>query len=74
VDGILAPGYSQCFKKISMSFDGSIILRTTDGYVLALSRDFKEEKSIRPSPAKRAKSKPTQGCSVDWCGDEKGGI
>lgn len=65
------------FIGINMSFDGRILLATGDGYLLALSRDFKDLKSVRLRYAAEELQRQPQG--VAWIRngfavDEKGGI
>lgn len=62
---------------MNMTYDGHIILATTDGYVIALSRDLKSYQSVRlPGAATEIQKLPKgvlwirNGFSVD----EKGGI
>jgi hypothetical protein len=65
------------FMGMNMTFDGRIVLATTDGYLVALSRDFKDVQAIRLRGAVEEAPKQPQG--VFWvrngfCIDEKGGI
>ncbi len=60
-----------------MTFDGRIILATTEGYILAISRDFKDVQSVRLPKAEKEISNLPKG--VWWvrngfCIDEEGGI
>ncbi|TDF83832.1 hypothetical protein [Pseudomonas sp. H9] len=65
------------FMGMNMTYDGRIILATTDGYLVALSRDFKDVQSIRLPGA--TEEIPKQPKGVFWVRngfaiDEKGGI
>ena len=65
------------FIGMNMTFDGRIVLATTQGYIIALSRDFKDVKSVRLPNAKAELAKQPKG--VQWIRnsfavDEKGGI
>ncbi len=65
------------FQGMNMTFDGRIILATSDGYVLALSRDLRELDSLRLRFAEQEIPKLPKG--VSWvrngfCIDEQGGI
>jgi hypothetical protein len=65
------------FIGINMTFDGRIILATTDGYILSISRDFKDVKSVRLPEAEAELPKQAKG--VPWIRngfavDEKNGI
>jgi hypothetical protein len=62
---------------MNMTYDGRIILATTDGYVISLSRDLKSHTSVRLPGAEAEIPKLPKG--VLWvrngfCVDEKGGI
>jgi hypothetical protein len=65
------------FMGMNMTFDGRILLATTDGFVLALSCDFSDVKSVRlPHATEEISSLPK---SVSWVRngfavDEKGGV
>ncbi|MGB6663183.1 MAG: hypothetical protein WBE48_01590 [Xanthobacteraceae bacterium] len=65
------------FIGMNMTFDGHIVLATSDGYVVALSRDFSDVQTIR-LPGAEAEI-PRQPKGVAWLRnsfavDEKGGI
>jgi hypothetical protein len=65
------------FMGMNMTHDGRIILATTDGFVLALSRDFSDVKSVRLPHA--TEEIPNLPKGVLWVRngfavDEKGGI
>ncbi|MFC4343308.1 hypothetical protein [Cupriavidus numazuensis] len=65
------------FIGMNMTFDGRIILATSDGYVVSLSRDLKDAQSIRLPGAD--KEVPAQPKGVGWIRnsfaiDEHGGI
>jgi hypothetical protein len=65
------------FMGMNMTFDGRLLLATTDGFVLALSRDFSDVKSVRlPHATDEIPSLPK---GVIWVRngfavDEKGGV
>ncbi|MFV8051600.1 hypothetical protein [Mycobacterium sp. 48b] len=65
------------FMGMNMTYDGRIVLATTDGYVLALSRDFTDVQSVRLPFAQSEIPDLPEG--VSWirngfCIDEHGGI
>jgi hypothetical protein len=65
------------FIGMNMTFDGRIILATTDGFLVALSRDFSDMKSVRLRHA--AEEIPNLPRGVGWvrngfATDENGGI
>jgi hypothetical protein len=65
------------FMGMNMTFDGRILLATTDGFMVALSRDFADVKSVRlPHATEEIPSLPN---GVRWVRngfavDDKGGI
>jgi hypothetical protein len=65
------------FMGMNMTYDGRIVLATTDGFVLTLARDFSEVKSVRLPHA--VEEVPNVPAGVLWVRngfsvDEKGGI
>lgn len=65
------------FIGMNMTFDGRIVLATSDGYVIALSRDFSDVKTIRLPGAEQEVPKQPKG--LGWLRnsfaiDENGGI
>jgi hypothetical protein len=65
------------FIGMNMTYDGRILLATTEGYVVALSRDFSEVKSVRlPHAAEEVPNVPEGVLWVrnGFAVDEKGGI
>jgi hypothetical protein len=62
---------------MNMTYDGHIILATTDGYVIALSRDLKDVQTVRlPGAEKEIPTLPKDWYFVrnGFAVDEKGGI
>jgi hypothetical protein len=68
---------ADAFMGMNITFDGRIVLATTDGYVLALSRDFSDVQTVRLPFAEDEIPGLPEG--VMWirngfCIDEHGGI
>jgi len=69
--------FTGAFIGMNMTFDGRLILATTHGYVLSISRDFRDLQAVRLPFAEEEIPKLPKGC--DWvrngfCVDENGGI
>jgi len=65
------------FMGMNMTFDGRIVVATSEGYVLAISRDFKDLKSVRLPFAEAEIPKLAAGVDFirnSFATDEKGGI